>query len=117
MYSYVTHYQRFFAYEGHKDWGFGFDCDFGGTIEPLNPTAADSLRQCLTGSVDGRKVVDCGIRSWQQKVVVCNCGSGLHPTLVHDAKGIPVARVCSACRKKTLAKYRPEIFTNSRYEE
>jgi hypothetical protein len=28
----------------------------------------------------------------------------------HDAQGIPLARVCSKCRKAKLSKYRPEIL-------
>jgi hypothetical protein len=117
MHTYVTHHQRFFAYEGHDDWGFGFDCEKDGTIHPMNPAAADNLRQCLTGRVGDRNVVDCGIRSWQQRITTCNCGSGLSPQLVSDAKGIPVASVCRRCRKEKLRGYRPEIFTDSRYEE
>lgn len=34
---------------------------------------------------------------------------------VSDAKGIPVARVCSFCKEAKLKKYRPEIFTNANY--
>lgn len=28
----------------------------------------------------------------------------------HDAQGIPLARVCSKCRKAKLSRYRPEIL-------
>jgi hypothetical protein len=34
---------------------------------------------------------------------------------VNDARGIPLARVCGDCRDKALAKYRPEVLTNSNY--
>ena len=29
----------------------------------------------------------------------------------HDAQGIPLARVCSRCKREKLARYRPEILT------
>lgn len=29
----------------------------------------------------------------------------------NDARGIPLCRVCSLCRKAKLSKYRPEILT------
>lgn len=33
----------------------------------------------------------------------------------HDARGIPLARVCDKCRKAKLAKYRPDVLTDSNY--
>ena len=63
--------RREFAYEGHvrggrSMWGFSFPVDadgnpvdYGGA--PLNPDAADNFALCLTGEVDGRKVIDLGI--------------------------------------------------------
>lgn len=30
---------------------------------------------------------------------------------VHDAQGIPLARVCDICREKKLSKFRPEILS------
>jgi len=33
-----------------------------------------------------------------------------------DARGIPIARVCDNCRDDVLAKYRPEVLTDSNYE-
>lgn len=33
----------------------------------------------------------------------------------HDARGIPLARVCEKCRKAKLAKYRPDVLTDSNY--
>lgn len=46
----------------------------------------------------------------------CPCGSGEFPESVSDARGIFVAYVCDKCRTEKLGKYRPEIFSNSRYE-
>jgi hypothetical protein len=41
----------------------------------------------------------------------CNCGSGECSYWVNDAQGIPLAKVCSECKKKKLARFRPEILT------
>jgi len=32
-----------------------------------------------------------------------------------DARGIPLARVCDVCIKHKLARYRPEVLTDSNY--
>ncbi len=45
----------------------------------------------------------------------CNCGSGLPSSWLHDARGIPVSRVCDSCVDKVKAKYRPDVFTDSAY--
>jgi hypothetical protein len=34
----------------------------------------------------------------------------------NDARGIPLARVCNECIKVKLAKYRPEVLTDSNYD-
>lgn len=34
----------------------------------------------------------------------------------HDARGIPLCRVCIKCKKQKLAKYRPEVLTAADYE-
>jgi hypothetical protein len=46
----------------------------------------------------------------------CPCGSGESSWWVSDARGIPLARVCSTCREKQLSKYRPEVLTNPSYD-
>ena len=33
----------------------------------------------------------------------------------YDARGIELCKVCSFCRKEKLAKYRPEVLTDSQY--
>ena len=40
----------------------------------------------------------------------CPCGSGKDSHWELDGRGIPLERVCPACRKRKLAKYRPEIL-------
>ena len=52
--------------------------------------------------------------SQQQRT--CPCGSGLPSTWEHDARGIPLCRVCPKCRTKKLSHYRPEVLTNPNYE-
>jgi hypothetical protein len=34
----------------------------------------------------------------------------------NDARGIPLARVCSTCMKAKLSTYRPEVLTDPGYE-
>ena len=46
----------------------------------------------------------------------CSCGSGELSHWEYDARGIPLARVCPKCREEKLAKYRPEVLTDSNYE-
>lgn len=46
----------------------------------------------------------------------CNCGSGQDSWWENDARGIPLDRVCNACKEKKLSKYRPEVLTDSQYE-
>lgn len=46
----------------------------------------------------------------------CPCGSGKDSFWQHDARGIPLCRTCEDCHQTKMAKYRPEVLTNSRYE-
>lgn len=46
----------------------------------------------------------------------CPCGSGQYSWWEHDARGIPLARVCDKCRDEKLSRYRPEVLTDSNYE-
>ena len=46
---------------------------------------------------------------------LCNCGSGQASWWEFDARGIPLARVCSKCRAVALKAYRIEILLNSNY--
>lgn len=47
---------------------------------------------------------------------LCNCGSNNYSFWIHDARGIPLVKVCDSCEKEKLKKYRPEVLTNSDYE-
>ena len=33
----------------------------------------------------------------------------------HDARGIPLCRVCDKCREEKLSRFRPDVLTNSNY--
>ena len=46
----------------------------------------------------------------------CPCGSGLDSYWNNDARGIPLCRTCNKCHKTKMARYRPEVLTNSQYE-
>lgn len=46
----------------------------------------------------------------------CPCGSGRESWWENDARGIPLARVCSSCKEEKLSKFRPEVLTNPQYE-
>ena len=34
----------------------------------------------------------------------------------HDARGIPLARVCDKCTDAVLSRYRPEVLNSASYE-
>ena len=53
----------------------------------------------------------------QYEARVCNCGSGEISEWEYDGQGIPLERVCSACRNEKLSKYRPEILGNYTQED
>ena len=46
----------------------------------------------------------------------CPCGSGLDSYWQFDARGIELCRACPKCRKEKLARYRPEVLTDSQYQ-
>ena len=46
----------------------------------------------------------------------CPCGSDQPSYIAYDARGIPLSRVCNACRQDRLSRYRPEVLTNPQYE-
>lgn len=46
---------------------------------------------------------------------LCPCGSGLPSSWQHDARGIPLCRTCDKCHSKKMARYRPDVLTDSEY--
>lgn len=47
---------------------------------------------------------------------LCPCGSNKESWWEHDARGIPLARVCEDCKEKKLSKYRKDVLDNPNYE-
>ncbi len=45
----------------------------------------------------------------------CPCGSELDSWWEHDARGIPLCRICDACEEEKLASYRPEVLSSPNY--
>lgn len=45
----------------------------------------------------------------------CPCGSGKQSWWAHDARGIPLARVCTTCKAAKLGRYRTEVLRNPDY--
>lgn len=45
----------------------------------------------------------------------CPCGSNETSYWQHDARGIELCRTCDACHDRQMAKYRPEVLTDSDY--
>ena len=46
---------------------------------------------------------------------LCDCGSNKESWWEYDARGIALCRVCDTCKKKKLARYRPEVLTDPGY--
>ncbi len=44
------------------------------------------------------------------------CGEPDCAPVLYDARGIPLGRACADCEGALLARYRPEVLTNPRYE-
>lgn len=47
---------------------------------------------------------------------LCHCGSGEYSYWEHDARGIPLKRVCDKCKKEALKGFREEVLTDPNYE-
>lgn len=41
---------------------------------------------------------------------LCNCESGQESWWEYDVQGIALCRVCPACERKQLRRYRPEVL-------
>lgn len=50
------------------------------------------------------------------KIRECPCGSGRESWWENDARGIPLARVCTKCKRERLKGFRADVLTNPRYE-
>jgi len=49
------------------------------------------------------------------RVMPCPCGSGLDSRWQYDARGIELCRSCPKCRREKMARYRPDVLTDSNY--
>jgi hypothetical protein len=83
--TYTTIYARYFERTDCEGAGFRFDSDKDGNVDEkkLEPEALDSYRQCLTGTISGRPVVDRRVTSWerkhvQDKIGKCPCGQKVY---------------------------------------
>jgi hypothetical protein len=47
----------------------------------------------------------------------CECGSKKPTYWLHDGYGIPLCKVCDACKGKKLKRYRTDILSNYDAEE
>jgi hypothetical protein len=45
----------------------------------------------------------------------CPCGSNQESWWEHDARGIPLCRVCPKCKAEKLARYRPDVLSDPNY--
>ena len=45
----------------------------------------------------------------------CPCGSGQPSWWEHDARGIPLCRVCEQCEARKLAQFRPDVLSDPQY--
>lgn len=77
-----TYYEMCFWYADHKGtWGFSFECDKKGNLLPFkNEDAEANYHKCLTGDVNGHKVLPGVIRDtdysyYTKTVAKCHCGS------------------------------------------
>jgi len=49
------------------------------------------------------------------KIRLCPCGSNRESWWEHDARGIPLCRVCEKCRPAKLKTYRQDVLTDPNY--
>lgn len=71
----VTTYALVFDYEGSASGsGFSFPCDKRGQPEPMRPAGEKNYQACLTGAVNGRRVVARGIESRTHSYPECAKG-------------------------------------------
>ena len=117
MVEIIKVYSRTFYYEGQEGWGFSFDCDKDGNVDvkSLNPAARENYESCLRGEVRGRKVVDKGVSSYEQKFHVCDCGSGEPQEALYDARGIFASYYCTVCEQEVRSRFRPEVLEDPNY--
>ncbi len=88
-----------FNWPGHKDWGYAFACDEQGNVDEarLNPAAAENLKRCRSGTVDGKPIGPAHIRPGRHQHVepaVARCDACGGEATTHPSCG---AWVCHGC--------------------
>jgi hypothetical protein len=80
-----TEHWRVFDWENEVNWGFTFPCDEHGVVDVLALTdcARKNYAACLTGTVNGRRIVDRGTTEFTHQYTVprmglCDCGSEVY---------------------------------------
>lgn len=110
----TTTYRLIFERVGDHS-GFGFECDEHGNInEEMNPLLLENYRKCVSGEI---AVVFKGILKYENRIRLCNCGSGKYPEEIYDGHGIYLCRVCDDCKSQKLKGYRLDIFENYETDE
>lgn len=75
----ITYFKEFYYEDDHES-GFSFPCDEDGTLlSELNEYAVMNYHACLSGMVNGRKILDAGIKARVNRykepaVLECDCG-------------------------------------------
>lgn len=116
-------YCRAFDYVGHEGWGFSFDCDEHGNVLPFTPDqapAAESYRQCLTGRVGDRLVVDKGVERFEHSYRptpygTCQCGAIVY--LDGDTRGEGIDCVCGRIYNSGGQELRPRDQWEENYDD
>lgn len=110
-------YSHQFDFEGHVGWGYNFPCDEKGRVQTefITPEARQNYQACLTGEVNGRKVIDRGIVVSETALNLCSCGSGQERYPLYDARGIFCTYVCGACEAEKRSHYRVDVMEDPSY--
>lgn len=78
--TWTSHIRMFQWDDGAPGSGFGFTSDAAGNVTTSNPDAERNYRACLTGSVNGRAVIDLGVETYHHSythpaIGRCHCGA------------------------------------------
>jgi hypothetical protein len=79
-------------------------------------TAASAERASIHGCPNcGGVDIDLDMEVRPEPIRTCLCGSGEVAYWVHDARNIPLAKVCSQCREEKLSHFRDDVLTDPDY--
>jgi hypothetical protein len=93
----VVSFSRVFDFEGEEGWGFSFPCEENGSLLPDKYLGSwmPNYQACMTGVVDGKRVVDKGIERrehsyWEPGSIRCRCGAEVVIDML-------MTNTCTAC--------------------